>query len=44
MTEEKKRCEICENTLTENEEFDSEKFIGGNRYFCNEHLNQKMDW
>jgi hypothetical protein len=26
------------------ESIDSEKIIGGNRYFCEKHLNQKMDW
>jgi hypothetical protein len=38
------KCETCEKILTENEEIDSERFIGGDRYFCNEHLNQKMYW
>jgi len=40
----KMKCETCEKTLTENEEIDSERFIGGDRYFCNEHLNEKMGW
>jgi len=44
MSLKKAECEICRKTLTEDEEIDSEKFIGGNRYFCDEHLNKKMDW
>jgi len=39
-----KTCETCDVVLTDEEEADSERFIGGDRYFCNEHLNQKMDW
>jgi len=37
-------CEICGKLLTIREIKDSEEIIGGNRYFCKEHLNQKMDW
>jgi len=40
----RKKCEICKVILNEDEERDSEKIIGGDRYFCTEHLNQKMDW
>lgn len=37
-------CEICKKILSEDEEIDSKRFIGGDRHFCEEHLNQKMDW
>ncbi len=39
-----KKCEICNRKLNKNEIQDSDIFIGGNRYFCNEHLKRKMDW
>lgn len=40
----KKQCGICHKALTTTEIEESNRFIGGGRYFCEKHLNQKMDW
>jgi uncharacterized protein (UPF0264 family) len=37
-------CEVCGKVLCVREVKDSEEFIGGGRYFCRKHLEQKMDW
>ncbi len=34
----------CDNELTEEEIEDSKEIIGGERRYCETHLNKKMDW
>ncbi len=35
-------CEVCKKPLTKHEIDDSQTYIG-NHYYCEKHLNQKMD-